>query len=89
MSPQELGSVETIEAALDDDVGDELLSLIFTACHPGALPQGARGPDPALIGGLTPTRSPARSSRTSQQSRSRGNRSGWSLTGLAQLGHHT
>src|SRR5438067_8488228 len=27
-------SVEDIEAAMDDDVGDELLSLIFTACHP-------------------------------------------------------
>lgn len=39
MSPQELGSVETIEAALDDDVGDELLSLIFTACHPVLSPE--------------------------------------------------
>lgn len=27
-------SVEDIEAAMADDVGDELLSLIFTACHP-------------------------------------------------------
>ncbi|WP_018700447.1 sigma factor [Amorphus coralli] len=25
---------EAIEAALDDDIGDELLGLIFTACHP-------------------------------------------------------
>ena len=23
-----------IEAAIDDDLGDELLGLIFTACHP-------------------------------------------------------
>ena len=23
-----------IEAAMDDDLGDELLGLIFTACHP-------------------------------------------------------
>ena len=25
---------EDVEAAMDDDVGDELLGLIFTACHP-------------------------------------------------------
>ncbi len=25
---------EDIAAAMDDEVGDELLSLIFTACHP-------------------------------------------------------
>ena len=28
------GAAETIEAAMDDDLGDELLGLIFTACHP-------------------------------------------------------
>ena len=27
-------SIEDIEAAMDDDLGDELLGLIFTACHP-------------------------------------------------------
>ncbi|HEY0629270.1 MAG TPA: sigma factor, partial [Sphingomicrobium sp.] len=27
-------TVEEIEAAMDDDLGDELLGLIFTACHP-------------------------------------------------------
>src|SRR5580698_7877637 len=27
-------AVEAIEAAMDDDLGDELLGLIFTACHP-------------------------------------------------------
>src|SRR5690349_1917840 len=27
-------SVEAIDSALDDDLGDELLGLIFTACHP-------------------------------------------------------
>jgi RNA polymerase sigma factor (sigma-70 family) len=26
--------IERIEAAMDDDIGDELLGLIFTACHP-------------------------------------------------------
>jgi predicted RNA polymerase sigma factor len=27
-------AAEAIEAAMDDDLGDELLGLIFTACHP-------------------------------------------------------
>ena len=46
-------SVEEIEAAMDDDVGDELLGLIFTACHP-LLPREARAAlTLRLIGGLT------------------------------------
>ncbi|WP_438751430.1 RNA polymerase sigma factor [Pararhizobium sp. O133] len=45
--------IEDIEAAMDDDVGDELLSLIFTACHP-ILSQEARAAlTLRLIGGLT------------------------------------
>src|SRR6185312_5145396 len=28
------GGTQAIEAAMDDDLGDELLGLIFTACHP-------------------------------------------------------
>ncbi len=45
--------VEEIEAAMDDEVGDELLSLIFTACHP-VLPTEARTAlTLRLIGGLT------------------------------------
>jgi RNA polymerase sigma factor (sigma-70 family) len=31
---QEQETVPDVEAALDDDIGDELLRLIFTACHP-------------------------------------------------------
>ena len=31
-----------IEAAMDDDLGDELLGLIFTACHPCCRPTPAR-----------------------------------------------
>src|SRR5690606_33670006 len=27
-------TAEEIEAVIDDDIGDELLGLIFTACHP-------------------------------------------------------
>ena len=45
--------VEEIEAALDDDIGDHVLSLIFTACHP-ILPREARtAMTMRLIGGLT------------------------------------
>jgi predicted RNA polymerase sigma factor len=30
----EQGSVPDLDAALDDDIGDGILRLIFTACHP-------------------------------------------------------
>lgn len=41
------------DAALDDDIGDDLLRLIFTACHP-ALPTEARvALTLRLLGGLT------------------------------------
>jgi RNA polymerase sigma factor (sigma-70 family) len=46
-------AAEAIEAAMDDDLGDELLGLIFTACHP-ILPSEARTAlTLRLIGGLT------------------------------------
>ena len=46
-------SAPDLDAALDDDLGDELLSLIFTACHP-VLSREARGAlTLRLIGGLT------------------------------------
>ena len=35
-------AVPELEAALDDDIGDDLLGLIFTACHP-VLSTEARG----------------------------------------------
>jgi RNA polymerase sigma factor (sigma-70 family) len=46
-------SAEQVEAALDDDVGDELLSLIFTACHPVLSPDARAALTLRLIGGLT------------------------------------
>ncbi|HEY0116837.1 MAG TPA: sigma-70 family RNA polymerase sigma factor, partial [Allosphingosinicella sp.] len=46
-------SVERIEAALDDEVGDELLGLIFTACHPILSPDARAALTLRLIGGLT------------------------------------
>ena len=42
-----------IEAALDDDIGDDLLSLIFTACHPLLSPEARVALTLKLIGGLT------------------------------------
>jgi RNA polymerase sigma-70 factor (ECF subfamily) len=41
------------EAALDDDIGDDLLSLIFTACHPLLSPEARIALTLKLIGGLT------------------------------------
>src|ERR1700755_1151081 len=38
---QEQQAMPDLDAALDDDIGDELLRLIFTACHP-LLSQEAR-----------------------------------------------
>lgn len=42
-----------IEAALDDDIGDNLLSLIFTACHPLLSPEARVALTLRLMGGLT------------------------------------
>jgi RNA polymerase sigma factor (sigma-70 family) len=45
--------VEALEDAIDDDVGDDLLRLVFTACHP-ILPTEARvALTLRLLGGLT------------------------------------
>ncbi len=42
-----------IEAALDDPIGDDLLSLVFTACHPLLSPEARVALTLRLIGGLT------------------------------------
>lgn len=46
-------SIEEIEAAMDDDIGDERLSLIFTACHPLLSTEARVALTLRLIGGLT------------------------------------
>ena len=46
-------AVERIEAALDDDLGDELLGLIFTACHPVLSAEARAALTLRLIGGLS------------------------------------
>lgn len=46
-------ATEAIEAAMDDDLGDELLGLMFTACHPILSPEARTALTLRLIGGLT------------------------------------
>ncbi len=45
--------VEQIDAALDDDIGDDLLNLIFIACHPVLSPEARAALTLRLIAGLT------------------------------------
>ena len=44
---------EQVDAALDDDVGDDLLRLIFTACHPLLSPEARSALTLKVVGGLT------------------------------------
>jgi RNA polymerase sigma-70 factor (ECF subfamily) len=46
-------AVADFEAALDDDVGDDLLRLIFTACHPVLSAEARVALTLRLLGGLT------------------------------------
>jgi RNA polymerase sigma factor (sigma-70 family) len=45
--------VVDFDAALDDDIGDDLLRLIFTACHPVLSTEGQVALTLRLLGGLT------------------------------------
>ncbi len=45
--------VEAVEAAIDDPLGDELLGLIFAACHPVISPEARAALTLRLVGGLT------------------------------------
>ena len=45
--------VEKLHDALDDDVGDDLLRLIFTSCHPILPPESRVALTLRLLGGLT------------------------------------
>jgi RNA polymerase sigma factor (sigma-70 family) len=46
-------SVADFEAALDDDIGDDLLRLVFTACHPVLSSESRVALTLRLLGGLT------------------------------------
>lgn len=47
------GTAADLDAAIDDDVGDDLLRLIFTACHPVLVTEARLALTLRLIGGLT------------------------------------
>ncbi len=49
----ELDAITAIEAAMADDLGDELLGLIFTACHPILSPDARAALTLRVVGGLT------------------------------------
>jgi RNA polymerase sigma factor (sigma-70 family) len=46
-------AVSSLDAALDDDVGDDLLRLVFTACHPVLSTEARVALTLRLLGGLT------------------------------------
>jgi RNA polymerase sigma factor (sigma-70 family) len=46
-------AAEVVEAAMNDDLGDELLGLIFTACHPVLSADARAALTLRVIGGLT------------------------------------
>src|SRR5262249_55391576 len=46
-------STPDLEAALDDDVGDDLLRLVFTSCHPVLSAEARVALTLRLLGGLT------------------------------------
>jgi RNA polymerase sigma factor (sigma-70 family) len=46
-------AVPDFDSALDDDIGDELLRLIFTACHPAIPSESRTALTLRLLGGLT------------------------------------
>lgn len=50
---EEERTVPDYDTALDDDIGDDLLSLIFTACHPVLKPEARVALTLRLLGGLT------------------------------------
>ncbi|HET8650020.1 MAG TPA: RNA polymerase sigma factor [Gemmatimonadales bacterium] len=51
LEPGDVG--EQLDAAIDDPTGDELLSLIFTACHPVLSTESRAALTLRLLGGLT------------------------------------
>ena len=44
---------DAVDAALDDDVGDDLLRLVFTSCHPVLSPEARVALTLRMLGGLT------------------------------------
>jgi len=53
LSAKEQMGTDALDAALDDDVGDDLLRLVFTSCHPVLSPDARVALTLRLLGGLT------------------------------------
>ena len=53
LEAQQEAAVPDLDAALDDDVGDDLLRLMFTACHPVLATEARVALTLRLLGGLT------------------------------------
>jgi RNA polymerase sigma factor (sigma-70 family) len=53
LSTKEEGAVTDLDTGLDDDIGDDLLRLIFTTCHPVLSREARLALTLRLLGGLT------------------------------------
>jgi RNA polymerase sigma factor (sigma-70 family) len=53
LAVQQERAVADVETALDDDIGDDLLRLVFTACHPVLSAEARVALTLRLLGGLT------------------------------------
>jgi RNA polymerase sigma factor (sigma-70 family) len=53
LAAEQEGAAPDLDAALDDDVGDDLLRLIFTCCHPVLSSEARVALTLRLLGGLT------------------------------------
>ena len=53
LESQHEGTTMDLDAALDDDIGDDLLRLVFTACHPVLSTEARVALTLRLLGGLT------------------------------------
>jgi RNA polymerase sigma-70 factor (ECF subfamily) len=53
LESQQEAEAAALDAAIDDDVGDDMLRLIFTSCHPVLSPEARVALTLRLLGGLT------------------------------------
>ena len=53
LESQQEKAVADFDTAIDDDIGDDLLRLVFTACHPALSPEARVALTLRLLGGLT------------------------------------
>ena len=54
-APEPRAAIESMDQAIDDDLGDDLLRLMFVACHPALPSDGRVALTLRVLGGLTTT----------------------------------